>query len=241
MKERIKVRDGEKELEVLVSFSERKTLGITVTPELEVNVRAPNGIEHERLVQALNRRLPWIKKQISAFSDIQILNEVPEYQSGQTIRYLGRDYMLRINEVAQFEEERTILEHKILRVDIHDRTQIVRASLMIEEWYKTEALVYLSEKFEQLYPRVKKHGVERPQYFLRKMKRKWGACTPSGVIYLNPELIKLPSHCIEYVIVHELCHLKFSNHSKDYYYFLDTVMPDWKPREADLLNYENRN
>lgn len=228
------IKDGHHEISFELKFSTRKSLGICVTPKSEIQVTAPEGLPVERVLQSVKRRMPWIIKQLKGLEKIRFVDTVPDYESGQTIRLLGRDYMLKVLQVEDFEEETVSLEHSILKLTIHDRTQKDRINLMVEEWYRNEALLYLGNKFEMLSQKVVKYGLPKPQYYLRKMEKRWGSCTPNGVIYLNPEMIKLPSHCIEYVIMHELCHLKFPDHSTEYYHFLETVMPDWKLREKDL-------
>jgi len=84
------------------------------------------------------------------------------------------------------------------------------------------------------YPRLERYGIERPQIAIRKMQSQWGSCTGAGKITLNLRLIQMPSECIEYVIVHELCHLKEHNHSPAFYALLGRVMPDWEKRKAKL-------
>ncbi len=235
--DRYKVAEGAHEISFALRFSDRKSIGICVTPRSEVLVTAPTGIEIERILQTVRRRMPWIINQLKTFEEVRFLDQVPDFESGQTIKYLGRNYMLRVYQAEDFQEERVILEHSVLRVDIRDRSQRARINLMVEEWYRNEALTYLGEKFELLYQRIKKYDIAKPQFYLRRMDRRWGSCTPGGIVYLNPDLIKLPSHCVEFVVMHELCHLKHADHSKEYFFFLDTLMPDWKVRERDLESY----
>lgn len=231
---RLNIKNGPSEISFDLKYSKRKSIGICVTPKSEVTVTAPLGFDVERVLRSVKNRMSWIIKQQKEFEEVRFEEKIPNYESGQTIRYLGRDYMLRVVQVEDFEEESVSLEHSILRVGVHDTKQRDRLNLIVEEWFRIEALTYLGDKFEVLASKVTKYGLPKPQYYLRRMKKRWGSCTPNGIIYLNPELIYLPSHCIEYVIMHELCHLKHSDHSHGFYHFLDTVMPDWKIRERDL-------
>jgi predicted metal-dependent hydrolase len=70
------------------------------------------------------------------------------------------------------------------------------------------------------------------------MKTRWGSCGHSGRILLNPRLVQTPLSCIDYVILHELCHLKEHNHSKEYYQLLDQVLPTWRDRRQKLNQFE---
>ena len=158
----------------------------------------------------------------------QVMKQIREYVSGQTLKFLGRDYIIKIVQAEDFEEERITKEKGLVRVYVHDRNQRERINLLIEDWVRNEAMIYLAQKFEECYERIKKYNIPKPLYYLRYMNRRWGSCTSKGAILLNPDIIQLPSHCIEYIIMHELCHLKYRNHSKEFYYFLDTVMPNWK-------------
>jgi predicted metal-dependent hydrolase len=81
---------------------------------------------------------------------------------------------------------------------------------------------------------LRKYGIGEPKLCIGKMKKRWGSCTGRGVIYLNPGLIKAPSHCIDYIITHELCHLKYPNHGKQFYSLMSRVMPDWGARKRRL-------
>jgi len=92
-----------------------------------------------------------------------------------------------------------------------------------------------SEVMDELYPLVKKYGVEKPFLRIRDMETRWGSClTKKCVVTLNKRLLEAPRNCIEYVVMHELCHFLHPNHSKQFYSFLSMLMPDWKERKRYL-------
>ncbi len=109
--------------------------------------------------------------------------------------------------------------------------RVVRSLLW--DWYRVRAREVFQRRLEQ--------SVERlpwlrtiPRWQLLAMKKQWGSCSPSGVLNLNPHLIKAPTACIDYVLLHELCHLRFHDHSKGYYRLLSRHMPEWKEVKARL-------
>ena len=103
-------------------------------------------------------------------------------------------------------------------------------------WYKERAKVKFAEIAEPLIERFKKHKVEPKSIWLQEMNRRWGSCTPKGKIILNPELIKAPKACIEYVVIHELCHLIHKNHTKKFFELHAKEMPDWERWKNKLEN-----
>ncbi len=105
---------------------------------------------------------------------------------------------------------------------------------MLAKWYHRRSAVVLPERFNAHLPLTEELGLTRPHLVLRHMRRTWGNCRPSGRITLNRELVRAPVDCIDYVIAHEICHLRHANHSKAYYAMLDEVRPDWRDRKAEL-------
>ena len=222
---------------VSCKFSKRKTVGIVVYSNKKIEVTAPLGTHFASIQKAINRKSEWIANQLEDFEKYQNMEKTKEYTAGSNIKILGRDYMIKVTQIPKFEEEKIVQEHRTIKVYVYHVKNKKRVHLFIEDWYRNEAMVYLAQKFEQCYEKIKKYNIPKPMYYLRYMKRRWGSCTEKGNILLNPEIFQLPSHCIDYIIMHELCHLKYKNHSSQFYYFLETVLPDWKERAQNLDSF----
>lgn len=222
------IQFGSKVIEYEVSFSDRKTLGITVTPHSDVLVKAPLATHREKIQQVLRKRGAWIIKQQSYFLSFQPRLTERKYVSGETHLYLGRQYRLMIHEANQ---DSVKLLHGEIRVETTEKEKV--KSLM-KNWY----LKLAREKFEQIASEVllrfKAEGVSPEALVIRDMALRWGSCTPKGKIILNPELIKAPKGCIEYVIVHELCHLVHPDHSPAFFRLQSRYMPDWEKWKEKL-------
>ena len=115
-----------------------------------------------------------------------------------------------------------------------DPSKTSRIRALVHLWYTEHAQEVYERRLRMCYERVKHHGVPYPAVRVRKMKTRWGSCTRGGTIVLNPELVRLPVPCVDYVITHELCHLKLHNHSQAFYRLLSQAMPDWMTRRERL-------
>ncbi len=228
---------GKQSFSAFLRYSGRKTIGIAVCLDKKIEVTAPFGTDFASIQIVVNRKSRWIIKQIKEMEKYQTMEHIKEYTGGQTVKILGRDYMIKIIQIPDFEEERIIKDYRMIKVYTHDSRKKKRISLLVEDWYRTEAMLYIAQKFERCYEKLRKYNIPKPFYYLRYMKRRWGSCTPQGTILLNPEIYQMPSHCIEYIITHELCHLKHKNHSRAFYHFLDTVLPDWQDQAKDLHSF----
>jgi len=177
----------------------------------------------------MTKRARWVVRHIEQMRQHRSLILPREYISGESHFYLGRRYML-----------------KVVQSDI-DRVKLIRGSFMIEcgetnpEYVKALLDVWYKEHARQVFERrlvvVAAHIEwlnQTPPTSVRPMKKQWGSCSSLGRVSLNWNLVKAPMECIDYVITHELCHLREHNHSKKFYALLDRYASDWKPIKTRL-------
>ena len=213
---------GSKQIDFSVIYSQRKTLGITVTPEMEVMVKAPLHASIEKIKSVVHKKAPWILKQQNFFLGFYPKTPARRFISGETHLYMGRQYRLRViksNKNAVHFAGRAILVYTKPRSAAKD---------VLNNWYRERAKLKFAEIAEPLIQKFKKYKAEPKNIYLQEMTTRWGSCTPKGKIILNPQLIKSPKPCIEYVIVHELCHLVHKNHSQKFFDLQTKEMPDWE-------------
>ncbi|TBH76272.1 M48 family metallopeptidase [Aquirufa nivalisilvae] len=222
------IQFGSKTINFRLEYSNRKSLGITVTPEMEVLVKAPIDISMEIVKEKIRKKAPWIFKQQSFFLSFQPKTPHRKYLSGETHLYLGKQYRLQI-QIGELESVK--LKGKFLEVTVSEKS---RAKDLLNEWYLQHARKTFHKIALPLIDNFKKHKVEPSAIVLRNMPTRWGSCTPNGKIILNPELIKAPKACIEYVIIHELCHLIYHDHTQKFFDLQTKEMKDWEKWKMKL-------
>ena len=223
---------GQTEITYTVNFCERKTLAIHVYPDGNVIVDAPIAATNQAIADKVKKRAPWIFKQKLKFEAYPPALSQRQYVSGETYRYLGRQYRLKVTEGN---DGRVKLLYGYLSIEANDPENRLRVKTLLQQWYRLIAREVFSERYEFCAQQAVKLGIEHHQGIqLRFMPKRWGSCTGQGNIILNPELIAAPKDCIDYVITHELCHLKERNHSQAFYKLLTSVMKDWELRRKRL-------
>jgi len=222
------IQFGSKKIYFNVEYSARKTLGITVTPSLNVLVKAPIDSSIEKINEKVLKKAAWIIKQQSFFLSFQPKTPPRRYIGGETHLYLGRHYLLKV-ELCKTESVK--LKGKFIEVKAIDKG---RVKTLVKDWYLSHAKSKFKEIAAPLITKFKRHKVEPNSIVYREMPTRWGSCTPNGKIILNPELIKAPRGCIEYVIVHELCHLIYHDHTRKFIELQTKEMPDWEKWKMKL-------
>jgi len=222
------VQFGSLTIDFRLEYSARKSLGITVTPEMEVLVKAPIDTPMEKVKEKIRKKAPWIIKQQSFFLSFQPKTPTRKYVSGETHLYLGRQYRLQIQ---TGKEESVKLKGKFIEVVTND---IAGVKDLLNDWYLQHARIKFHAIAEPLIDKFKKYKVEPGSIVLRDMPTRWGSCTPKGKIILNPQLIKAPNGCIEYVIIHELCHLIHHDHTQKFIDLQTREMKDWEKWKMKL-------
>ncbi len=191
-------------------YARRKTLAIHVYPDGHVEVKAPLETPLARVGAAVQKRAAWIVRQQRQYATYPTANPLPRrYVSGEAYRYLGRQYRLK---VIEDQVERVQLSRGFLTVSVTQAEDKARIAALLDQWYRTQAEHIFAERLEVCLARVESLGIVRPALSLRAMKTRWGSCTAKGHINLNPKLIQMPKDLIDYVVLHELCHLKELNH-----------------------------
>lgn len=226
------IQYGTTTIEYQLTFAQRKTLGISVHPDCSVRVVAPVGSTQEAIEAKLKQRSAWIVKQQQQFERYLPLLPPRQYVSGETHLYLGKQYRLKVEEAPTPAVKLTRGRFYIYTANGKDRATI---SDQLEGWYRTKAHTLFAEQLAACLQKVAIVGITAtPELRIRTMQKRWGSCTEAGVITLNLKLIQAPKALIDYVILHELCHLQEHNHSTAYYRLLDRVLPDWQARREEL-------
>jgi predicted metal-dependent hydrolase len=217
-----------------VTYCIRKTLEISVYPDLSVIVKAPQNTSYSDIKEKVRKRAYWILKQKSYFSNFLPKSETKRYLSGETHLYLGKQYRLKI---VESDTESVKLKSGYIFVFTKEKNNIEITKKLLSKWYKNHATEKFQQKLIKCFEKAEKYNIVFPTLKIRKMSKRWGSCTKSQILNLNLELIKVPSHCIEYVIMHELCHLKYHNHSPYFYKLLNILFPDWERTKKRLEEF----
>jgi predicted metal-dependent hydrolase len=200
-------------------------VAIHVEPDGSVQVDAPSAAPMAEVLAAVKKRSRWICQHVNA-AKARLAHVLPrEYVSGESLHYLGRRYRLKvIIDPTALVEARMRGAFITVVVPKHDATTIRSA---LDLWYHKRARDVFAQRSKVIAePLQWVH--ELPLVRLQFMKRQWGSCSPSGRITLNPWLVTAPRVAIDYVLLHEMCHLKHHNHSQAFYSTLDRHMPDWR-------------
>jgi predicted metal-dependent hydrolase len=208
-----------------------KRLAISVCPNLAVEVKAPKGKSLTQIKARVERRAAWIARQLHHFRQAPPAAPKRRYVSGETHVFFGRQYRLKLHP-ADRNSVKLIGRYLHVCTPTPCHTQRVRA--LVEDWYRDRAKQLLHRRVQQCYQDVKRFGIPSPTIRLKKMHKRWGSCTRTASITLNSDLIKAPSQCIDYVIVHELCHLRVHGHNGNFFRLLTVCMPDWRHRKRRL-------
>ena len=173
-------------------------------------------------------KAPWILKQQIFFLSFHPKTPTRKFVGGETHLYLGRQYRLKI---LESKIESVKIKGQFIEVETKQKAKVMQ---LVNEWYLKNAKIKFHSIAQPLIEKFRKHKVEPSSIVLREMPTRWGSCTPKGKIILNPELIKAPKGCIEYVIIHELCHLIYHDHTQKFIDLQTKEMQDWEKWKSKL-------
>jgi len=226
------VRYGGIVIEFELVRADRRTLEIAVLPDGAVLVKAPRRAREDDVLERVARRARWILRQQRYFAQFQPRTPPRRYVGGETHLYLGRQYRLAIEDGAA-EGVRLVggWFHVTVRPDLRSAERVRQ---LLDRWYAERARLRLTERLHDCWAWFPAAGRSQPTLRLRRMRTRWGSLSRSGALSLNPDLVRAPRECIDYVILHELCHLIEPDHGPEFRRLLERVLPDWERRKHQL-------
>lgn len=223
---------GDKLIEFCLVRRDRKTLSITVTPEMETEVVAPLDAPLEKVFEKVRKRAAWITKQQQFFDQFNPRTPERRYIPGETHRYLGRQYVLKV--VPHIQKDVKLYRGRLVVQSLRPK-QAEETKQLVQDWFLERARIKYRERLEVCRNRFPDADAFTPtSLIIRHLAQRWGSMTPSGKLILNKSLIRASVDAIDYVITHELCHLQHLHHGPEFYNLLSRVMPDWEKRKLKL-------
>ncbi len=209
---------------------DRKTLSLTVEPCLDIILKVPHEADDERIEKFLRKKWMWLNKQLMFFEKYRRKHYQKAYVSGESFYYLGRQYKLLVvsgekNGVVLSKGKLTITTIRPVDDSRFNRT-------LLDRWFKKRRHIVYNERYTEM---LKNFDYSfTPELTIRVMARRWGSYIKGERIILNPLLIHAPKEAIDYVITHELCHMKYKNHDAKFYQLLETKFPGWRKTKEKL-------
>lgn len=213
-----------------LTLEARKTIAVHVLPDQSVTVNAPLCAMEEKVNAFLQRKVSWILKQRRYFAQFKPRPQ-KEYVSGETFRYLGRNYKLLVRKTE--EQERVSLQQGTMTVFCLSPKDRSHTRQLLNAWYAEKARIHFAERLAVCAAKFAR--TELPRLGTRRLAKRWGSYSrKTHRIWLNLELIKATRRQIDYVLTHEFCHITHTAHGKAFYRLLSSHLPDWQKVKAEL-------
>ncbi|MDC0214496.1 M48 family metallopeptidase [Gammaproteobacteria bacterium] len=212
-------------VELRMNTRRRSRIGISISPTGHVVLDAPPSTRKEEVISLVHEHRRWLRHRLDKVQEETAHMGKLGYGPGEIIRFLGESLILEYHDSPEF-----IREGHVLRAPSLEEASVRDG---VRNWYRQEAQIVFSQVIDSLLHLPWLEG-EIPRWRHRFMKSQWGSCSAKGMISLNTHLVRTPIRLVEYVAMHELCHLRHLNHSRRFYSLLSQHMPDWSVRSKEL-------
>ncbi|SDL68871.1 M48 family metallopeptidase [Halarsenatibacter silvermanii] len=228
---------GSEKVEYDVVRTDRKTVGINIDPEKGIVVRSPKDLSESEIKDLVEDKSSWIKEKLDKIEEIKPRPQPKEFLSGEKLPYLGRRYRLKVNaknsigsvNVKLYRGKFMIYYPEKLEQNEEKRKKAIREELI--SWYRNHAETKIKERVDKYKDKV---GVSPNNVRVKKQKKRWGSCSSKNNLNFNWKIIMAPMTIVDYIVIHELTHLQYPNHSKDFWQTVETIIPDYDERREWL-------
>jgi len=221
------------DIEFTLVRSRRKTAAIVVERSGKVTVRAPHDLSRERVRDVVASRALWVHRALAEWEDFNGRRPKRAFAEGEGFSYLGRTYQLKL---ARKSDQPLMLRNGrwLLSPVVLDLGGVKAAQKAFRDFYIRKGAEHIGERVTQLAPKV---GVRAGTVTVRELGYHWASCGQTGRLNFHWKLMQAPRSVIDYVVVHELCHLRFRDHSDAFWNEVDKVLPNYRDRRDWLRRY----
>lgn len=227
------IQYGTQTIEFTVEYRNRRTFEIGIKPPNIITVKSPKNVTEEQIKNVVLSKAKWITKKLNYFKEIEYRKYTKEYVNGESFIYLGRNYSLQIVDDNTLRKPITKLYKGKFYVYSNTREKDkIKASM--EEWYRNKTLekVINSINYYQQYFNVNPNSIK-----VKEQKKRWASCNSKRDLMFNWRCSMAPAWVLDYIVVHEMCHMVHMNHSKDFWNLVEKIIPDYKKRKEWLKKY----
>ena len=222
---------GTKYIDFNVVFKERKTMSIEVEPSGEVNVSSPLGVTEDIILDKVKSKANWIVQKQYEVQSININKINREVVSGESYLYLGRNYSLQIEDINTKDINVKLFRGKFI-ISTYTRDQ-EKIKLALENWYREKTLLRVNERVNYF----KQYFNIRPKDIkVKEQKKRWASCTSNNELLFNWRCSMAPANILDYIVLHEMTHMIYKDHSQEFWDRMAAVMPDYEVRKEWLRN-----
>ncbi len=218
-----------------ITFSRRRTLSISISPDKGVVIKAPLRTPVRTVERFVHEKSGWIAKTLNGFKSLRRIDKPSGYTDGDSVLLFGRVHKLNLSQSANY-SVRLGTNDTIEATYSNDNNPLIIRTLL-ENWFKLIARDKLTTRFCEILVKYKYYAFAPTGFTVRTMKKRWGSCSSKNRIAISYDLIRLDEIYGEYVIIHELCHLKHHDHSSRFYSLMSEVYPEWKTVREGLKKY----
>ncbi|GAA0123465.1 M48 family metallopeptidase [Clostridium faecium] len=223
---------GTKTIAFEVEFRHRKTLEISIEPPDIIKVVAPIGTSEDDIIKKVRSKANWIVQKLFEYKNMKYIKIHKELVNGESFMYLGRNYSLQIIiDQSKAKPEVKLHQGKFYITTNTSNETILRMAL--QEWYREKALEKIKKRIIYFQPYFK---MEPSDIVVKEQQKRWGSCTSNNKLLFNWRCVMAPAPVLDYIVVHEMCHMVHMNHSKEYWNLVESIIPDYKERKEWLRN-----
>lgn len=235
---------GEERIPVLVTRSKRKSLALSVGTDGEVNVKAPQFLSDAELLKWVKTKMAWIvRKRNEMLSSTSSDSAKKNFVTGERYLFLGEEYTLEVRKSDARAGRVGFIDEKLVVFVSEAEFALQESGMDGEVQYQQAVKRYLSRFYEKeahvFIPKRVRHyshllGESFGRIAIKDQKSRWGSCSSARNLNFNKRLMMAPIEVLDYVVVHELCHLKQMNHSEKFWSEVEKILPDYKERKKWL-------